>query len=55
MSAIRGLHHKSSNLFLIEQMGYLVPEIEMNEICVEQGFALSNMEPIGPEKSEQEW
>ena len=39
----------------IEQMGYLVPEIEMNEICVEQGFALSNMEPIGPEKSEQEW
>lgn len=39
----------------IEQMGYLAPEIEMNEICVEQGFALSNMEPIGPEKSEQEW
>jgi hypothetical protein len=28
----------------IEQMGYLVPEIEMNEIFIEQGFGLSQLE-----------
>lgn len=37
------------------QRGYLAPEIEVNEIKVEQGFALSNMEPIDPDKPEQEW
>ena len=38
-----------------EQRGYLAPKIEVNEIYVEQGFAVSNMESIGPEKKEQEW
>ena len=38
-----------------EQGTYLIPEIEVNEICVEHGFSLSNMEPINPEKPEQEW
>ena len=44
----------------IEQMGYLAPEIEMNEICVEQGFTLSNpnsepMPEISGEKEEIGW
>jgi len=44
----------------IEQMGYLVPEIEMNEIEVEQGFTLSNpnsepMPEISGEKEEIGW
>lgn len=38
-----------------EQRTYLIPEIEVNEIYVEQGFAVSNMESIGSEKKEQEW
>lgn len=38
-----------------EESGYLAPEIEVVTIEVEQGFSLSNMEPIGPEKPEQEW
>ena len=38
-----------------EQMCYLTPEIEVNYVEVEQGFTISNMEPIAPEKSEQEW
>ena len=38
-----------------EQWSYLPPQIEVKEIQIEQGFAISNMEPIGPEKSEQEW
>ena len=39
----------------IEQRVYLSPEVEVSEIKVEQGFALSNMEPIDPDKPEQEW
>ena len=44
----------------IEQMGYLVPEIEVNEIEVEQGFTLSNpdsepMPEISGEKEEIGW
>ncbi len=35
--------------------GYLAPEIEVSEMEVEQGFAVSNMESIGSEKEEQEW
>ena len=43
-----------------EQRGYLVPEIEMNEIEVEQGFTLSNpnsepMPEISGEKEEIGW
>ena len=43
-----------------EQKGYLVPEIEVNEIEVEQGFALSNpnsepMPEIGGENEEIGW
>ena len=41
-------------------VGYLVPEIGVNEIEVEQGFALSNptsepMPEIGGEKEEIGW
>ena len=39
----------------IEQRVYLSPEVEVSEIEVEQGFVLSNMEPIFPDKPEQEW
>ena len=39
----------------IEQRVYLSPEVEVREIEVEQGFILSNMEPIDPDKPEQEW
>ena len=44
----------------IEQRDYLTPEIEVNEIYVEQGFALSNpnsgsMPEIGGEKDEMGW
>jgi len=44
----------------IEQMGYLVPEIEVNEIEVEQGFTLSNpnsepMPEISGEKEKIGW
>lgn len=43
-----------------EQRTYLTPEIEVNEICVEQGFSLSNpssepMPEIGGEKEEIGW
>ena len=38
-----------------EQMGYLAPEIEVNEVVVEQGIALSNMEQIGGENPEIDW
>ena len=43
-----------------EQKGYLAPEIEVNEIEVEQGFALSNPNPepmpeIGGENEEIGW
>ena len=38
-----------------EQRGYLAPEIEVNEVMVEHGFAGSNLENIQPEKPEQEW
>lgn len=34
---------------------YLVPEIEVNEICVEQGIAQSNMEHILWSDEEQDW
>lgn len=39
----------------IQQWGYLAPEIEVNEVMVEQGIAASNMEQIGDEKEEIEW
>ena len=34
---------------------YLTPEIEVNYIEIEQGFSISNMEAINPEKPEQDW
>ena len=34
---------------------YLVPEIEVNEVMVEQGIAASNMEQLGTVYDEQEW
>jgi hypothetical protein len=34
--------HKFLLLMKKEQMGYLAPEIEVNEICVEHGFAGSD-------------
>lgn len=39
----------------IEQRVYLSPEVVVSEIEVEQGFVLSNMEPIDHDKPEQEW
>ena len=38
-----------------EQMVYLSPKIGVNEIEVEQGFTLSNMENVGDSKPEQSW
>lgn len=38
-----------------EQRVYLTPQISVNEIEVEQGFALSNMENIDNSKPEQSW
>jgi len=43
-----------------EQRSYLIPEIEVNEMMVEQGFAVSNpssetMPEIGEEKDEIGW
>lgn len=43
-----------------EQRTYLAPEIEVNEVYVEQGFTLSNtnsepMPEIGGEKEEIGW
>ena len=38
-----------------EQRTYLIPEIEVNKVMVEQGLAVSNLENIQPEKPEQEW
>lgn len=43
-----------------EQRSYLAPEIEVNEIMVEQGFAVSDpnsdpMPEIGGEKEEIGW
>ena len=38
-----------------EQRGYLAPEIEVNEVMAEQGFAGSNLENIETEKPEEEW
>ena len=39
----------------IKQMDYLVPDMEVVEIGVEAGFALSNLENIGGETEEQDW
>ena len=36
-------------------MGYLAPEIEVNEVTVEHGIAASNMENIGKENPDAEW
>lgn len=43
-----------------EQRGYLAPEIEVNEVYIEQGFTLSNpnsepMPEISGEKEEIGW
>ena len=38
-----------------ELMGYLAPEIEVNEVAVEQGIAASNMEQVGDVKDEIGW
>ena len=42
-------------MLMEKSMGYLPPEIEMQSVFVEQGFALSNMEQIGGENEEIEW
>lgn len=34
---------------------YFTPEIEVNEIQVEKGFTISNMEPIESEKESVKW
>ena len=34
---------------------YLSPEMEVVEISVEAGFALSNLENIGGENEDQDW
>ena len=39
----------------IKQMDYLAPAVEVVEINVEAGFALSNLENIGGENEEQDW
>ena len=36
-------------------VGYLAPEIEVNEVAVEQGIAASNLEQLGTVYDEQEW
>ena len=38
-----------------EQVGYLAPEIEVNEVAVEHGIAASNLENIGKENPDAEW
>ncbi len=39
-----------------EQVGYLAPEIEVNEVAVEHGIAASpNMENIGKENPDADW
>ena len=38
-----------------QQWSYLAPEIEVNEVSVEKGFAVSNMEQLGEEKNPVEW
>lgn len=38
-----------------EQSVYLMPEIEVYEVNVEQGFTGSNMESIGEEKPPVGW
>ena len=37
------------------KVGYLAPEIEVNEVMVECGIAGSNMEQIGTISEEQDW
>ena len=34
---------------------YLAPEMEMVDVEIEAGFALSNLENIGGENPEQDW
>ena len=36
-------------------VGYLAPEIEVNEVMVEQGIAASNMEQLGTVYDDQDW
>lgn len=36
-------------------MGYLAPEIEVNEVVVEHGIAQSSMEDLGDTKDEIDW
>lgn len=37
------------------QKCYLVPKIEVYYVETEQGFAISNMEMINPERPELDW
>ena len=39
--------------FLFED--YLAPDLDVAEVSVESGFALSNLENIGGENPEQDW
>lgn len=39
----------------LKQNDYLAPEVEVVEISVEAGFALSNLEDIGGENPDQDW
>ena len=39
----------------IQQMDYVIPDMEVVEIGVETGFSLSNLENIGCENEEQDW
>ena len=45
----------NNSMTQIKQMGYLAPAVEVVEINVEAGFALSNLENIGGENEEQDW
>ena len=48
--------HKFLLLMKKELMGYLAPEIEVNEVAVEHGIAASpNMENIGKENPDADW
>ena len=38
-----------------EQKYYLMPKIEVYYVEIEQGFAISNMEMINPERPELDW
>ena len=49
------INSKHNTMYTDKTVGYLAPEIEVNEVMVEMGIAASNMEKLGTVYDDQDW